>query len=194
MRINTVVKFLLAAAMLGHAPAHAQANPAKPPAATTAAAGATLGKSDQKIVIEMAQANMAEIESAKMAHGKAQNAELKTFAQQMIDDHTKALTEVQQLATARGVTLPTEVDKRHKTMAAKLAALSGDAFDKAYLAQCGVAEHKKMHAMLASAAKKARDPELKALAGRIQPTVEQHMKAARQMGKATPAAATGAGK
>ena len=198
MRVNSVLKPLFAAAaaaaMLGAAPAHAQAVPDKPAAATPAPASAALSKGDQKIVMDMAQANMAEIASAKMAQGKTQNAELKTFAQQMIDDHTKALTEVQQLATAKGVTLPTEVDKRHKAMADKLAAMSGDAFDKAYLAQCGVAEHRKMHGMLASAAKKARDPELKALAGRIQPTVEQHMKAARQLGKAKPAAATGAGK
>lgn len=84
---------------------------------------------------------------------------------------------MQQLATSKGVTLPTAVDKAHKAMADKLAAKSGDAFDKAYLAQCGVTEHKKMHAMLAAAEKKASDPELKALAGRIQPTVDQHLKA-----------------
>lgn len=194
MKINIILKLLLATAMLGNAPAHAQADPAKPPAAATVAPGAPLSKGDQKIVMDMAQANMAEIESAKMAQGKTQNAEVKTFAQQMIDDHTKALTDVQQLATAKGVTLPTEVDKRHKAMADKLAAMSGDAFDKAYLAQCGVAEHKKVHGMLAAAAKKAKDPELKALAGQMQPTVEQHMKAAQQIGKAKPAAATGAGK
>lgn len=198
MRKNTILKPLLAAAaaaaMLGAAPAHAQATAAKPAAATPAPASAPLNKADQKIVIDMAQANMAEIESAKMAQGKTQNDQVKTFAQQMIDDHTKALTDVQQLATAKGVTLPAEVDQRHKAMADKLAALSGDAFDKAYMAQCGVAEHKKVHAMLASAEKKAKDPDLKALAGRMQPTVEQHMKAAQQMGKAKPAAATGAGK
>jgi putative membrane protein len=191
MRIDTVFKLLLAAAVLGAAPAHAQA---KPPAAAPAAASAALGKADQKIVIDMAQANMAEIESAKTAQGKAQSAEVKTFAQQMIDDHSKALTEVQQLAGAKGVTLPAELDKMHKAMAGKLAPLSGDAFDKAYLAQCGVAEHKQMRAMLASAAKKAKDPELKALAVRLQPTVEQHMKAAQQLGKARPATATKAGK
>ncbi|HEU4374199.1 MAG TPA: DUF4142 domain-containing protein [Telluria sp.] len=196
MRVNTILKPLLAAAaaaaMLGAAPAHAQTAPAKPAAA--APASAPLSKGDQQILIDMAQANMAEVESAKMAQGKTQNADVKTFAQQMIDDHTKALTDVQQLAGARGVTLPTEVDKRHKAMADKLAAMSGDAFDKAYLAQCGVAEHKKVHAMLASAAKKAKDADVKALAGRMEPTVEQHMKAAQQLGKAKPAAATGAGK
>lgn len=192
MQINIVSKLMLAAALLATAPVHAHADQAKPAAA--APASSPLSKADQKIVMDMAQANMAEIESAKTAQGKSQNAEVKTFAQQMIDDHSKALTEVKQLATARGVSLPTEVDKMHKMMADKRAALSGDAFDKAYLAQCGVAEHKKMHAMLAAAAKKAKDPELKALAGRLQPTVEQHMKAARQLGQAKPAASTGAGK
>lgn len=191
MRIPTLLLPLLAAAVLGAAAAHALADPAKP---TTAAASASLGKGDQSILLDIAQANMAEIEAAKVAQGKSQNAELKTFAQQMIDDHTKALTEVLQLAGARGVTVPTEVDKRHKAMAGKLAALSGDAFDKAYLAQCGVAEHRKMQWQLAAAAKKARDPELRALAGRMQPTVEQHIKAAQQLGRAKPAAATGAGK
>jgi putative membrane protein len=194
MRIHPALQLLLAAAVLGTAPAHAQGDPAKAPAATTVPPSTSLSKAEQKIVVDMAQANMAEIESAKMAQGKTRNAEVRTFAQQMIDDHGKALTEVQQLAAAKGVTLPTAVDKRHKMMADKRAALSGDAFDKAYLAQCGVAEHKKMHAMLAAAAKKAKNPELKALAGRIEPTVEQHMKAAQQLGKARPAAATGAGK
>ena len=125
---------------------------------------------------------MAEIEAAKLAQGKSQNEQVKTFAQQMIDDHSKALAEVQQLATAKGLTMPAEVDKKHKAMADKLGAKSGDAFDKAYMAQCGVAEHKKMHSMLASAEKKARDPDVKALLAQIAPTVDQHLKAAQQMG------------
>lgn len=199
MRLHAVLKTLVgaaaAAAMLACAPARAQPAPTPKPTAA-AAASAPLSKGDEKILMDMAQANMAEIESAKMAQGKTQNEQVKTFSQQMIDDHTKALTEVQQLAMSKGVTLPTGVDKSHKAMADKLAAQSGDVFDKAYLAQCGVAEHKKMHAMLAAAQKKARDPELKALAGRIQPTVDQHLKAAQQMGsaKAKPAVATEAGK
>ena len=187
MQINTALKTLLGIS--------AAADPAQKPPATPPARGA-LGKADQKILMDMAQANLAEIEAAKLAQSKSQNDQVKTFAQQMIDDHTKAQADVQQLASAKGVTLPTEPDKKHKAMADKLGAMSGDAFDKAYMAQAGVSDHKKVHSMLASAGKKAKDPDVKALVARIAPTVDQHLKAAQQMGsaKAKPAAATEAGK
>jgi putative membrane protein len=162
---------------------------------------AALSKADQKIVMDMAQGNMAEIAVAKLALGKSQNDEVKTYAQQMIDDHTTALGAVQQLATAKGLSMPTDIDKTHKAMADQLDAKSGAAFDKAYMAQGGVADHKKMHSMLAAAEKKARDPDVKALAAKILPTVDQHLKAAQQMGRHKgmahsdkPSAATDAGR
>jgi putative membrane protein len=162
---------------------------------------AALSKADQKIVMDMAQGNMAEIAVAKLALGKSQNDEVKTYAQQMIDDHTTALGAVQELATAKGLSMPADVDKTHKAMAGQLEAKSGDAFDKAYMAQGGVADHKKMHSMLAAAEKKASDPDVKALAAKILPTVDQHLKAARQMGRHKgmaasdkPSAATDAGR
>ncbi len=227
MRMNPVLKTLLsvaaASAMLGAATVGAQTAPAtgqrpagggqsapattgqttatgQTPAATGGAAATTstsLSKADQRLLMDMAAGNMAEIEIAKLADSKSQNDQVKTYARQMIDDHTKALTEIQQLASTKAVTLPTGLDKRHQAMADKLGALSGDAFDKAYMRQAGVDDHKKMHGLLNSAQKKAKDPDIKALATRIQPTVEQHLKAAQQMkpGKAadtkgkTPAAA-----
>lgn len=198
MRTNTTLKTLVgvsavAAALLAAAPAYAQAKPAPTapaaaaaPAATTAPAA--MSKADQKIVMDMAIGNMAEIEAGKMAQGKAQDDKVKAFAQQMIDDHTKALADVQQLATAKGMTMPAALDKSRQAKADKLGAKSGAAFDKAYMAQEGVADHKKMHSMLASAEKKAKDPDVKALAAKMMPTVEQHLKAAQQMGSSKSAA------
>ena len=153
-------------------------------AAGAAPAASTVSKADQKIIVDLAQGNMAEIELARLALSKSQNDQVKTFAQQMIDDHTKALAEVQQLAKSKGVTLPTEIDKKHKALVDKLSGMSGDAFDKTYMAQAGVADHKKMHSMLASVQSKAKDPDVKALAARLMPTVDQHLKAAQQMGSA----------
>ncbi len=154
--------------------------------ASGTAAASTLGMADQKIVTQMAQANMAEIEAAKLAQTKSRNEQVKSFAQQMIDDHTKALGEVQSLAQAKGVTLPTELDKTNKAKADKLSAMGADKFDEAYMAQAGVADHKKVHGMLRQAQAKAKDPDVKALAGRILPTVGQHLKAARELHKAHP--------
>ena len=148
---------------------------------TGATSKAALSRADRQIVMNMALANMAEIENAKLAQTKGQSAEVKSYAQQIIDDHSKALEEVQQLAQAKGVTLPTELDKTHRAKADKLAATPNDKFDSAYLAQSGVAEHKKVHGMLRKAQSSAKDPDVKALAAKILPTVESHLKHAEGM-------------
>jgi predicted outer membrane protein len=149
--------------------------------AAGAATGAKLSSGDQKILKDMAMANMAEIEGGKMAQSKGQSSEVKAFGQQMIDDHTQNLNEVKALAQARGVTLPTEPDAKHKAMASKLEKMSGDAFDKAYMSQAGVQDHKMVHSKLMTASKKAKDAELKALVDKTEPVVAQHLKAAQQM-------------
>ncbi|MCY0915078.1 DUF4142 domain-containing protein [Massilia antarctica] len=141
----------------------------------------TIGSADRKIVTDLAMANMAEIEVARTAQGKSQDDQVKKYAQQMIDDHTKALNEVQQLAQTKGITLPATLDRAHKAKADKLAALSGDAFDRAYMAQAGVAEHKKTHGMLTRAQARAKDADVKALVTRLTPTVEQHLNAAQEL-------------
>jgi predicted outer membrane protein len=161
-------------------------------AAGSTAAGGSLSKADQKILMSLAQANMAEIEAGKLAQSKSQNDQVKSFAQQMIDDHTKALNDVQALAQQKGVTLPTEPDAKHKAMASKLEKMSGDAFDKAYMAQAGVSDHKAVHSALLKDEKKAKDPDLKALVTKMTPVVEQHLKSAEQM--PSPKAGTTSGK
>lgn len=150
-------------------------------AAGGAAAGAKLASGDQQILKDMAMADMAEIEGGKLAQSKGQSAEVKAFGQQMIDDHTQNLNEVKALAQARGVTLPTEPDAKHKAMAAKLEKMSGADFDKAYMKQAGVQDHKTVHAKLVAASKKAKDPEVKALVDKTEPVVAQHLKSAQQM-------------
>jgi putative membrane protein len=120
-----------------------------------------------------------------------QNTSGKTTREGTIDDHGQALSKVQALAQARGVTLPTELDAKHKAMSAKLEKLSGDAFDKAYMANAGVKDHKDTKSKLASDAKKIKDADVKALADQHMPVVEQHLKSAEQMHMAKPGTAAG---
>jgi predicted outer membrane protein len=157
----------------------------------TAAGGTKMNKADSKAVMDMAMVNMAEVEMGKMAQSKSQNAEVKTFSQQMIDDHTKGLSEVQAVAQAKGITLPTELDAKHKAMADKLAKLEGDKFDKEYMKMGGTGGHKEALAMLNKNEKSAKDADVKGLATKMKPTVEQHLKAAQQMPAAKPGTTSG---
>ena len=147
--------------------------------ALSASAATTLSKGDQTILIGMAQANMAEVAAGKMALEKSSNADVKKFAQTMVDDHSKALDSVTEVAKAKEVTLPTEPDAAHKTMAARLQKMSGDAFDKAYMKEAGVSDHSKVHAKLMKDEKAAKDADVKALAAKMLPTVAAHLETAK---------------
>jgi putative membrane protein len=161
--------------------------------ATTGASGssasAKVSRSDRKMMDELAQANISEIEAGKMAQSKTQNDQVKTFAQKMIDDHTKAQQDLQALAQQKGVQLPTEPDTKHKAAMKAMEALSADKFDAAYMKQGGLNDHKSTHKLLTQIESKAKDPDLKALAAKTRPVVDQHLAMAQDINKSR---ATGA--
>jgi putative membrane protein len=130
---------------------------------------------------DIAHANLAEVETGKLALEKSKNEQVRQFAQRMIDDHTTALKELQTLAQSRGVTLPTETDVQHKTIATALKALSGDTFDHQYMERVGIGDHERTHDLLQKAVKNARDADLKAYAQKTLKTVDQHLSMAKKM-------------
>jgi putative membrane protein len=67
-----------------------------------------LSSSDRRFVNEAAEAGMAEVAHGQLAAQRATNQEVKTFAQRMVDDHTKANQELMQLAMSKGITLPNQ--------------------------------------------------------------------------------------
>jgi putative membrane protein len=176
---------LLAALALAVAPAvWGQTSPTPAPAAKAEDAS-KLDRSDRKMREELAQGNMAEVDAGKMALEKSQNAEVKKFAQQMVDDHTKALGEVQALATAKNVTLPDGAGAMAKTRALALKALSGSLFDTEYARRAGVGDHESTVKRLQKMQKDGKDSDLKALAGKMLPTVEHHLEMARTLAAST---------
>ena len=134
----------------------------------------TLSKSDQNIMREIAQANLAEIEAGKVALSQSRNEQVRNYAQKMIDDHQQAQQELEELAQAKGVTLPDEPVK-------KLSALEGDKFDKQYMQQGGLNDHRNTHRLVERAQTRASDPELKELAAKMEPIISQHLTMARDV-------------
>lgn len=152
-----------------------------PGAMSGTAPGSALTREETSLLTDLAQANIAEIETGRLALEKSQNAQVKKFAQQMIDDHTSAQQQLQALARTKGVTLTEETDLQHKTMATAMRVLSGDTFDSQYLKRVGVNDHQRTIALLQKAQQSARDPDIKAMAAKMLPTVQAHLKMAQQM-------------
>jgi putative membrane protein len=150
-------------------------------ALASASAQTPVAKADADRLIAIAQANIAEVAAGKMALDKSSNADVKSFAQTMIDDHGKGLDETKKVAAAKSITLPTEPDAAHKKMAADLQKLSGTAFDKEYVSKAGVADHTKVHAALKNDMANAKDADIKALATKLEPTVAHHGEMAKKL-------------
>lgn len=129
---------------------------------------------DLAFMSDAAPGAMAEVELGKMAATQAQNAEVKAFAEKMVDDHSKAGDELKELAAQKKVTLPTEVMPTHKEVMAKLSKLSGADFDKEYVTAM-VGAHQKDVAAFENVSKTAADADVKAFATKTLPTLKMHL-------------------
>lgn len=140
-----------------------------------------ISKADAHRLVVIAEANLAEVAAGSIAVGKTANPEVKKFAQRMIDDHSKGLDATQKVALLKKVTLPTEPDSAHQKMAADLEKLSGPGFDKVYVSKAGVVDHGEVHAKLKEYMTKAQDPDVRALAEKLEPTVAHHAEMAKKL-------------
>ena len=75
---------------------------------------------------------MAEIDAARMALDRSSDADVKKFAQMMIDDHTKAGDDLRAVATTHNIDLPAQVDDNHRDKAEELGKKKGMDFDRDY--------------------------------------------------------------
>ena len=114
--------------------------------ASGAAAGGksvALNSADKTFLMEAAKGGMTELSMSQMAQQKGSSNAAKQFAARMIEDHTKANDGLKQLASSKGVTLPTAPPDAAMAKAKKMQGMSGAAFDKRYMAEM-LPDHKKV--------------------------------------------------
>ena len=154
----------------------------QPAPKTTQSSSPRAATGDSAFAMKAGQANFAEIELGKLALQKAMRDEVKQFAQQMVDDHGKALDELKSAAASKNITLPTQLDAEHKKLSDRLSKLSGAAFDREYM-QAMVDGHKKVAADVRKESQSGSDADLKAWAAKTLPTVEEHLKHAEMVNR-----------
>lgn len=162
------------------ASSHAKPKGAKAPG-TKAAAGAEASSSaDHAFVMEAASGGMMEVELGRMAGSQASNDDVKKFGQRMVDDHGKANNDLSALAQKKNIKLGAEMEKKHAAVRDHLSKLNGAAFDKAYM-QHMVTDHQKDVAAFQHEAKMGKDPDVKTWASQVLPTLQDHLRQAKQV-------------
>jgi len=144
------------------------------------------GPSDPQIAGIVVTANQIDIDAGKLAKPRSQNKEVKDFAQQMITDHSAVNKQAGALAKKLGIT-PADSDttKSLKQGAAdnvaKLRALKGAQFDKAYVDH-EVAYHQAvLDAIDKVLVPSAQNPELKGLIVKVRPAIATHLEHAKHL-------------
>jgi putative membrane protein len=129
---------------------------------------------DMRFATEAAMGGMEEVEMGRLAAEKGASDEVRQFGRRMVDDHSKANQELMQLASSKGWTLPAALGPKHQADVRKMSALSGEAFDKAYVKMM-VKDHKKDVGEFQKESARGADPELKAFAASTLPTLQGHL-------------------
>lgn len=126
--------------------------------------------------LDAARGGLAEVELSRLAATKAQNAEVKQFAQMMITDHTKANAELKTLAAKKNAVIPTDLDSNHKDTLEDLQNLTGAEFDRAYV-EAMVDDHESSIELFEDTAEDddAENADAKAFAAKTLPTLKKHL-------------------
>ncbi len=95
---------------------------------------------DKMFVRNAVQGGLAEIELGKLAVEKGASEDIKAFGKKMEEDHGKLNEEMGQLADTIGARMPKKMSKDQQATYDKLNSLSGEEFDKEYIA-CMMKDH-----------------------------------------------------
>ncbi len=152
---------------------------ASAPAATASAT--RLRPADANFLKQAAEAGLMEVEGSKLGVEKGVNTQVKGFAQQMIDDHTRMHAELRTLAGGKGVRLPIEPSLMQRGRIKLLSSADGGSFDRKFADAIGIKAHESALKLFQKAATGASDPQVKAFAEKGVPALQHHLEMAREL-------------
>jgi putative membrane protein len=184
------VAVIAPAALIAQVDPDQQTNPMRSEPDSTSIPGVSHEEMQEKIFLQKAaEGGTAEVQLGKLAVEKASSADVKAFGQKMVDDHTQLNNEMSPIAESKGVALPRKMSKADQAEYDKLGTLSGEAFDKEYIAYMVKDHHTDLREFRMAAANTS-DPDLKVALDKAAKVIREHMvmadKLAREKGIATP--------
>ena len=137
---------------------------------------------DKMFVAKAMQGSVAEIQLGQLTLQKSDNQQVKQFAQRMIDDHTRLNDQMKPVAQQLGVAVPDQPSKKDRNTMAKLQALSGSAYDQAYIKDM-VKDHKQDLSQFQMEASSGQDQTVRDAAAQGSKVIAQHLQMAQQLAK-----------
>ncbi len=129
---------------------------------------------DMSFAVKAAQGGAAEVQLGQLAASKSSRPDVKAFGQKMVDDHTKVNDDLAAVAQKENATLPRTMTAKNQSEYNRMQNLSGDAFDRAYVARM-VKDHEQDVKEFQKEVAKGKDPLIKAFASQTLPVLQSHL-------------------
>lgn len=136
-----------------------------------------MDRDDAQFAERAAISNLTEIEMGQMAMKKGVDKRIKNFGMLVMKDQAKADAKLQLIAKSKKITLPKTVDAAEKKTLDSLGALSGRAFDRAYVSAM-MNDHISSIKLMQTASNELMDADLRAYAAKVLLTDKRHLDAA----------------
>ena len=147
--------------------------------ALSVGANAQVSKKDQEFLNKAAVGGLYEVEEGRLAQEKANSSDVKAFGEMLVKDHSSANDELKALATSKSAVLPSELPAEKKNRLAKVA--EAKHFDKEFIREVGIDDHRKDIKLFEKASKNADDPQIKAFAAKTLPALVNHREHAQDL-------------
>jgi putative membrane protein len=137
----------------------------------------------QEFVTRASAAGLGEVELGKLALQKSSAADIRAFAQKMVDDHGKTGAELAALAKARMLSVATQPNDAQRAALAQLRQKSGRQFDEAWTGQMAKDHDEAVLLFSAAGTLEDDDAELAAFSRKVLPVLSEHQQLAAHLGK-----------
>jgi putative membrane protein len=142
-----------------------------------------LNNTDRTFMLQAGVSNTVEVGAAGLALTKSTHPQVRAFASHMVMEHGMAQTELKTLGTNLGVAVKDSVDPAHQVIMTQLMALSGRAFDSAYM-HTQVADHTLTLSFFDNEQDNGQHRDVKGYADKYRPHIEMHLTRADSIARA----------
>ncbi len=131
-------------------------------------------------LMDVYQDGLLEIQLGQLALQKGSNAQVKQFAQRMIDDHTQTNANITALAQQKKISLPTDLSAEQREIVNAISGFSGADFDKAYMDR-NVLSHAEAVSKTTIESQQGSDADIQGLAAQALPILQAHLQSAQSI-------------
>jgi putative membrane protein len=142
--------------------------------------GTSLGGQDRSFIQNAAKANQDEIDVGKLAQQKSSNSQVKSYGQTLVNDHSKNMRELENLAAKNGVSVQPSQGATARAEYQRLEGLSGPQFDRSFASQM-IQDHEKAISMFEQALKDTQDPGVRNYINSTLPVLRKHLMEAQDL-------------